>query len=287
MFEFIPVTEDNIFAVRVTGKLTDEDYQQFLPRLEKLIHDCGPLSLMLELEDFQGWEPKAAWDDFRFGMEHEKDFVRIAIVGQKSWHKWMAAMGDAFTSTKIRFFYRNDIQQAWDWLREGANEATVTADQLEEEDVDGKLKPYGHVLVALDFTPHADRALQRALELARMYNARLSLIHAVESNFYPDLGYDPLMVDPGEFMELDQQIHDQAVKRMQQLAEGLDYDNVQYEVLWGTPKSAVISFAEAQQVDLILVGSHGRHGIAKLLGSTAEAIVNSARCDVFVVRLAE
>jgi len=286
MFEFIPVSEENIFAVRVTGKLTDEDYQQFLPQLEKLIRDCGPISLMVELEDFQGWEPKAAWDDFRFGIEHDKDFVRIAIVGRKSWHKWMAGIGNAFTDTKIRFFYKNNIQDAWDWLREGKDKVPSTV----EDPIalaNKKPEPYRHILVALDFTPHSSQALARAMEMARLHGAKLSLIHAVENTFYPDLGYDPLMIDPGEFAELDQQIHDQAVSRMEQMANSLDYPDVQHEVLWGTPKSAVLSYAEAQKVDLIVVGSHGRHGIAKLLGSTAVAIVHSARCDVFVVRLAE
>ncbi|HID45452.1 MAG TPA: hypothetical protein EYP34_06830 [Chromatiaceae bacterium] len=284
MFKFIPVTENNIFAVRVTGKLTDEDYRQFLPELEKLIEDCGPISLMLELENFQGWEPKAAWEDFRFGKEHDKDFARIAIVGRKSWQKWMAAMGDAFTQTKVRFFYRDALQEAWDWLREGNDQQVSSAEAVTEPVVEIP-QPYRHILVALDFSPNARHALARALELARAHGAVLSLVHAVESTFYLDVGYDPFMVDSGEFIELDQQIHDRAEAQMKKLSDSLDYPNIRHEVLWGTPKNAVISYAEAQQVDLIVVGSHGRHGIARLLGSTAAAIAHSARCDVFVVRL--
>lgn len=284
MIEFVPVSEKNIFAVRASGKLTDADYQQFLPRLQKLIEDCGPISLMIELVDFQGWEPKAAWDDFRFGMEHDKDFVRIAIVGQKAWQKWMSAIGDAFTLTKIRFFYQNRIQDAWDWLRKGDEDplsVITSTEELLKEAPDA----YQNILVALDFTPHSQKVLARALELVHHYQAKLSLIHAVENTFYPDLGNDLAMYDPAEFVELDQKRHDRAVMLLDKLARELDYPDVQHEVIWGGPNSAILSYAEAQKADLIVVGSHGKHGIARLLGSTAAAVVHNARCDVIVVRL--
>ena len=286
MFEFIPVSENNIFALRATGKLTDEDYQLFLPELGKLIEDCGPISLMIELVDFQGWEPKAAWDDFQFGMEHDKDFIRIAIVGQKSWEKWMASIGDAFTESKIRFFYKNNIQDAWDWLREG-NDNSALEIETALRSVENGAQPYQHLLAALDFTPHSNQVLARALELANLYGAKLSLIHAVENTFYPDLGTDLSMFDPAEFADLDQKRHDRAKLLMEKLAKDLDYSRVEYEVIWGGPNSAILSYAEAQQVDMIVVGSHGRHGLGRLLGSTARSLVHNARCDVFVVRLPE
>ncbi len=285
MFQFIPVAEENTFAVKVSGKLTDEDYQQFLPQLTTLIHKYGPISLLVELEDFKGWEPKAAWDDFRFGKEHDKDFIRIAIVGRKSWHRWMVALGDAFTDTKIRFFFRDDLQEAWDWLREGNQKSTDVAETEASEALPQKLQPYTHILVALDFSSHANQALARALEMARHYKAKLSLIHTVENISYPSMDYDPLMVDPAEFMAIDQQVFDNATARMEKLAASLDYPDVQQQVLWGPAKSTILSFAEAQDVDLIVAGSHGRHGIARLLGSTATAIANSASCDVLVVKL--
>ena len=58
-------------------------------------------------------------------------------------------------------------------------------------------------------------------------------------------------------------------------------------LLWGIPKQEIINVAEQQQVDLIVVGSHGRHGLALLLGSTANSILHTAKCDVLAVRLKE
>lgn len=282
MFQFIPVTEGRIIAVKATGKLTDADYQQFLPQLEALIQENRPLSLLLELEDFHGWEPKAAWNDFRFGMAHDKDFKRIAIVGEKTWHKWMTRLGNAFTDASVRFFTRSQLQEAWDWLRDGhAGEPRGAGQEAESK---GNSPQWRHILVAMDFSLHSRRALDRAVELCRCHDARLTLIHAVEMTGIPLLDYDILPADPVEFIELDQQRFDQSAEELRKLADSLDLENIQTQVMWGTPKSAVLSYAEAQNVDLIVCGSHGRHGVAKLLGSTAASIANSARTDVLLVR---
>jgi universal stress protein A len=56
-------------------------------------------------------------------------------------------------------------------------------------------------------------------------------------------------------------------------------------MVWGVPKQEIIHIAEQQQVDLIVLGSHGRHGLALLLGSTANAVLHYAKCDVMAIRL--
>ncbi|WP_457671621.1 STAS/SEC14 domain-containing protein [Thiolapillus sp.] len=286
MFQFIPVAEENIFAIKAIGKLTDEDYRQLLPQLTTLIHEHGPISLLVELEDFHGWEAKAAWDDFAFGKEHEKDFIRIAIVGKKSWYKWMTMIGNAFSETKIRFFYTEDLQDAWNWLREGSMKEKSSMGDLAESDASNP-KPYKNILIAVDFTPHSNLALQRAAGIARCNDAKIMLLHAVESIFYPNLDFDPVVANPADFMEMDQVLYDRAVTQINELANGLDYPYIQTEVLWGSPKSTVLSYAAAQNVDLIVTGSHGKHGLARLLGSTATGIAHGAGCDVMVVKFSE
>ena len=280
MFQAIPVVEDNIFAFKATGKLTEEDYEKFLPELVKLIKENGKISLFVELEDFKGWEPKAAWEDMKFGEEHDDDFKRIAIVGDKPWMKWMVAIGNAFTDTEVRYFDRDLSQQAWDWLRKADEVAASASAQPFSEEI----QPYKHILVAVDFTPYSRRALNRAVALARQDNARLSLIHAVQHVTYPGLDYDLVMIDPGEFLEVDQQIFDASEKRLDEVAKSIDLPHVDQEVLWGTPKATVLSYAEAQHVDIIVAGSHGHHGLARLMGSTANGIAHGARCDVLIVK---
>ncbi|MDN5937003.1 MAG: universal stress protein, partial [Nitrosospira sp.] len=54
---------------------------------------------------------------------------------------------------------------------------------------------------------------------------------------------------------------------------------------WGVPEREIVRIAEEERVDLIVVGSHGRHGLALLLGSTANSVLHHAKCDVMAIRL--
>ncbi len=85
MFETIAVNAEHVVAIRISGHLTDEDYKSFLPLLKDLINREGPVSLYVDMEDFEGWDMKAAWDDVKFGITHDVDFKRIAIVVDKQW----------------------------------------------------------------------------------------------------------------------------------------------------------------------------------------------------------
>ncbi len=273
MFQILPVFEKDIFAFKATGKLTDADYQKFVPELEAEIEKHGPLSVFLELEDFHGWEPKAAWDDFKMGLEHGGDFKKIAIVGDKKWERWMAIIGKAFTGGRIQYFDSQDSQKAWDWLRESDIE---TEEQKE-------INSYKNILVAIDFSEHSEITVQRAMQLAEKYNARLTIIHALEHVTRYDRSFE-VMVEAEESFETDEVVFENAEKKMKEITEKIDRKNVQTDIIWGRPKSTLLSYAEAQRVDLIVMGSHGHHGLAKLLGSTTNRIINSARCDVLVVR---
>lgn len=155
MFQEIPVNEPNIFAFKASGRLTEKDYQAFLPKLNSLLQEHSPLSLLIELEDFHGWELKAAWEDFKFGKDHDADFERIAIIGDKQWQRWMTALGKGFISTQVRFFQRDELPAAWDWLR--GIDAGEQADDRTTTEIE-PLFPYSHIVVAVDFSPHSERA---------------------------------------------------------------------------------------------------------------------------------
>ena len=278
MFQAIPVHEDNIFAFKVMGKLTDDDYKEFIPIITQLIKDYGSISLFLELEDFQGWEPKALWDDFEFGREYDEHFDRIAIVTEDRSQEWLSKIATVFSKpffeTQVKTFNRDDFQQAWDWLREEKdNEQDVLTTQA-----------YQSIAVAVDFSDHTEKVINRAVELAQFYNAKLSLIHAIEHYTHLHTEYD-FMVSTYEDLEIDQSIFDNTSRQLQSISDKLPLTNVQHQVLWGSPKSAVLSYASAQNCDLIVTGSHGKRGFARLLGSTALSIVQNAPCDVMVVKV--
>jgi universal stress protein A len=273
MIEQLPVQEGSTVAFRLSGKLSHADYQAFLPRLESLIEEEGRLSVLLELDDFHGWDLEAAWDDFRFGMEHQTDFARIAMVGQGLLQRWMAIMAKPFVNGEVRFFERDDLGAAWDWLREPDRQAEAN---------NAELAPYKRILVGMDFSAHAARAVHRALALGEQPGTVITLVHAVESSGLYDEFYDPLVpLRP----DLDLELSATAQQKLDAMIQHLGSDKLQAAVMVGSPKAVILSQAEAMRADVIVLGQHGRRGISRLLGSTASAVIAGARCDVLAVRL--
>ena len=272
MFREIPINVPGVFAIKASGKLTDEDYQTFLPRLEALIREHGKISLLVELEDFEGWEAKAAWDDLDFALEHDRDFEHIAIVGDKSWQHWMIVLSNLFMRTPLRFFPREETARAWEWLSESTQgDEPVTA--------------YRHILLATDFSAHSRRAARRASEIAGRYGAKLSLLHVVEDLTLHDEFYDPIVPDRDRLLT---QGMARARARLDALARDLETVGgveVRCAILPGVPKSTIPGYARKQGVDLVIVGSHGRGGARHLLGSVADAVSHGAGCDVLTIRL--
>ncbi len=140
---------------------------------------------------------------------------------------------------------------------------------------------YRHILLAVDFSPDAEIVGTRAVELAGRYGAHLSLLHVIEQ-----VPVDPAndMVVPEQIL-LDEQLLTTARESLEKLAYRLGIPEAQRWVELGTTKNEIIRVAKEQRVDLIVVGSHGRHGLALLLGSTANAVLHAAPCDVLAVRI--
>jgi len=116
MFEVLPESRGRRFYIRAAGTLTDDDYKELTPRLEKAIAEYGRLRLFVDMEDMEGWELKAAWDDFAFGLKHWNDFECVAMVGNKRWEEVSAKVFDALTKGEIRFFDIAERDTAHDWV---------------------------------------------------------------------------------------------------------------------------------------------------------------------------
>jgi universal stress protein A len=141
---------------------------------------------------------------------------------------------------------------------------------------------YKHVLLAVDFSPATEPTARRAVELAQHYGARLSLIHVVE--YLPVPMDTELMLPP--LAGVEEQLMENARRRLAQTAERLNIADAPRHVELGSTKLEILRVAGAERVDLIVVGSHGRHGLARMLGSTASAVLHGAHCDVLAVRAA-
>lgn len=144
------------------------------------------------------------------------------------------------------------------------------------------MKIYKHILLAVDFYEQSQTVTDKAKALADMCQAKLSLIHVVENLPVPDSGYG---WDASFEVDLTSELIDSAKKKLADLGKSLGVAEDRTRVELGSPKYEITRIAEENQVDLIVVGSHGRHGWALLLGSTANGVLHHAKCDVLAVRL--
>ncbi len=144
------------------------------------------------------------------------------------------------------------------------------------------MKDYQHILLAVDYSEQGIYVAEKARSLAYRYQAKLSIIHVLDNIPMPDTNY-------GTVIRLDQDSSDELLEaekaKLMQLGDQLNVDLANRWMLWGVPKQEIIHIAEQEQVDLIVVGSHGRHGLALLLGSTANSVLHYAKCDVMAIRL--
>ena len=111
--------EGKVLIVKVSGKLSKEDYQQLVPEVERLIEKVGKLHLLLEMHDFHGWDAGALWEDIKFDVKHFKDIERLAFVGEKKWEKGMSVFCKPFTTARIKYFDLDEIEQAREWVGVG------------------------------------------------------------------------------------------------------------------------------------------------------------------------
>ncbi len=137
------------------------------------------------------------------------------------------------------------------------------------------MKNYSHILLTTDLTDASKAAGQRAANLAQLCQAKLSMLHVIEP--IPAYGY--LGVTQIESPHIDHAKHE-----LQKIADQYGVAESHAHVAVGPTKFVIHELAEKLKVDLIVTGSHGRHGIGRLLGSTAHAILHGAKCDVLVVR---
>ncbi|EGW23629.1 universal stress protein [Methylobacter tundripaludum] len=142
---------------------------------------------------------------------------------------------------------------------------------------------YQHILLAVDYSGHSGVVAQRAKDLAAKHLAKLSIIHVLDNIPMPDTGYGTvisLTEDSGYALLEAEKV------RLIQIGEQLGVAPANRWMIWGTPKQEIVRLAEQEQIDLIIVGSHGRHGLSLLLGSTANSVLHYSKCDVMAIRLA-
>ena len=139
---------------------------------------------------------------------------------------------------------------------------------------------YNHILIAVDLTNEGKQVVARASEIAKPQGAQLSLVHAIEPLSYAYGGDIPM-----DLTGIQEEIEQQAKLKLAALAESMGIPKERQHIVYGRPEVEIHKLSKKQDIDLIVIGSHGRHGFQLLLGSTANAVLHGASCDILAVRV--
>jgi universal stress protein A len=141
---------------------------------------------------------------------------------------------------------------------------------------------YTHLLIGLDLSPESQQVVDRVKQLFADRDVKISICHILEPLAFTYGGDIPV-----DLSDVQVQLEDQARTRLAALAEQLAIAEEDQHIVLGQPANEMRRMAKEEDVDLIIVGSHGRHGLALIFGSTSNSVLHGAPCDVLAVRIAE
>jgi len=147
------------------------------------------------------------------------------------------------------------------------------------------MESYRNILCAIDFSPFSEIVVERAAALASGTDAQLTLLHVIE--FFPEDRSNEVIApedaDPIKYRM------SRAREGVAEQAQHLGEIEAAQEIVVSehSAKHEIVRFAKERKMDLIVVASHGRHGIGVLLGSTADGVMHTASCDVLAVRVGD
>ncbi|MEG3616141.1 STAS/SEC14 domain-containing protein [Isoptericola haloaureus] len=114
MIEKLPRSHGAVLGYRVVGDVTRDDYDELVPAVQGAVDEHSTARLLLDLTNFR-WEKAEAWGaDLRFGERFRHVVERMAVVGDRTWEKWLARWAEAFYAQDAQYF--TDQDAAWEWL---------------------------------------------------------------------------------------------------------------------------------------------------------------------------
>lgn len=142
------------------------------------------------------------------------------------------------------------------------------------------MSEYKKIMLAVDLTEESLKVAERATQLVNAFDAELHVVHVIEPLSLAYGGDVPM-----DLSTVQEQIQDQAAAHLREFSATLNVPETRQHLIFGRPESEIQRTAEEAGADIIVVGSHGRHGLALLLGSTANGVLHGASCDVLAVRV--
>lgn len=116
MLEILSQSTETCLAIRLSGKVTGKEYQQFLNAVDERLDASDQIGLVLVLTGFEFFgDLEAAGKDFQFGFGEYKRIHRAALVGDQKWIEWFTRLIGPFTRTEERHFPEGQLEAACSW----------------------------------------------------------------------------------------------------------------------------------------------------------------------------
>jgi hypothetical protein len=116
MFKILDITKENVFALKVTGKVKAEDYDHIIPLLDKMTREYDSLRCLADLSALDGVKPDAFWKDFLFSIKHASKFEKVAIVGASPLIEGLSKLSSPLTKAEVKTFDEEEIMAATNWI---------------------------------------------------------------------------------------------------------------------------------------------------------------------------
>jgi len=119
---FEPSDSDVLLSLTIHGNLSHQDYVHLILMLDAVSEraDHRPINVLVDITDLQGWILDTAWDDLQLGLQHRREFKKIAIIGNQNWQQMLSKVGDWFITGDVHYFEDKDVATVW------LNEVTCT-----------------------------------------------------------------------------------------------------------------------------------------------------------------
>ncbi|VAW99999.1 hypothetical protein MNBD_GAMMA22-1081 [hydrothermal vent metagenome] len=112
------IEDQFLLSLKAQGKLTHKDYEIITPMIDSALAAVKEpkVKVLIDGTELEGWQARAAWDDFKLGLKHGNEFEKVAIYGNKKWQELVAKIGSWFIAGEIKYF--ENVDDAITWLNE-------------------------------------------------------------------------------------------------------------------------------------------------------------------------
>jgi hypothetical protein len=120
--------DGKVLAVTFHDRITRQDYDQFVPAVNRAVRKHRKVRLLVEMADVHGWSVGALWEDLKLDLKHYGHVERLALVGDQKWESGLAVYSRMLGTAEIRHFDAAHAAEARAWVREGLADVTPADD---------------------------------------------------------------------------------------------------------------------------------------------------------------